>query len=225
MLWVMNSFPRKITSLILKVVIVVTATSGVVIQYVLDPRDMLFFTAQSNLWIAVACLAGIILILTHAPVQRWLFSVKLALTVAITLTGIIYCTVLAPFMGAKAYTPQAVLLHVVVPVAAVADFLVYDCCVGYRKWECLTVTIPPLCYLIFAGVGYLQNWDFGYGGHNYPYFFLNWGNPAGAFGFSAEFPFIGVCYYILILLALVIGLGALYIAIANRLAHRQQKNK
>lgn len=214
---------RKITSLVLKSIIVLSAAIGVAIQIVLDVRDALFFTIQSNVWMGATCLVGIVLMLSKARVQKWMYSIKLIFTVSITLTGVVYCSILAPFMGSKAYTLASVLLHVLVPIAAIADFFVYDCRVEYKKWECLTVTVPPLYYLAFAAVGYVQNWDFGYGGQNYPYFFLNWGSPAGAFGFLAEFPYMGVFYYVLILLLFVVGTGALYVWLANRLTRRAAK--
>ena len=222
----MNTFKamtRKITSLVLKFIIALSATIGVVIQIASDSREWLFFTIQSNIWIGVTCIVGIVLIICKAHIKKWMYSVKLIFTVSITLTGVVYCAILAPFLGDKAYTVVSVLLHVVVPIAAIADFVVYDCCVEYKRWECLTATIPPLYYLIFSTVGYIQNWSFGYGGHNYPYFFLNWGGPAGAFGFLNEFPYMGVFYYVLVLLLFVVGMGALYVLIANRLTRKALK--
>lgn len=206
---------RKIVSLVLKAIIVLSAVTGVIMQATHSSTNLLFFTLQSNIWIAVTCLVGIVLILIKKPLAKWMYSVKLIFTVSITLTGVVFCTMLAPLLGNLAYTIDSVLLHVVTPVASIADFFVYDTKATYRKWECLTVTIPPFYYLGFAGIGYVLNWDFGYGGLNYPYFFLNWGSPAGAFGFSTEAPYIGVVYYVLILLAFVIGIGALYIGLAK----------
>lgn len=211
---------RKITSLILKAIIVLSVTVGVIIHVVADARALLFFTTQSNLWIGATCLVGIVLMLLKTPLAHWMYSLKLIFTVSITLTGVVYCTMLAPWLGAEAYTFSSTLLHVVVPVVSVADFFVYDYPAEYKKWECLTVTIPPFYYLAFAGVGYAFNWDFGYGGQNYPYFFLNWGSPAGAFGFSDQSPYIGVFYYVLILLAFVVGIGALYVLLARLLRTR-----
>ena len=212
---------RKISSLILKSIVALSAIVGVTIQIILDSRDLLFFTIQSNIWIGATCIIGIALMLSKAPITNWMYSIKLIFTVSVTLTSVVYCTILAPFMGSKAYTFASTLLHVVGPIAAIADFFVYDCYHLYKKWECLAVTLPPLYYLVFAGIGYVLNWDFGYGGHNYPYFFLNWGSPAGAFGFSDEFPFIGVFYYVVILLVVVICIGSLYIFIANRTTRKK----
>ena len=207
---------RKITSLIIKSAIVLSVCTGVLIHVLADYRALLFFTTQSNVWIAVVCLVGIVLMLAKVPLKGWMYSVKLVFTVSITLTGVVYCTMLAPFIGAEAYTFSSTLLHVVVPVLSIVDFFLFDC-YAYKKWECLTVTVPPFYYLIFAGIGYALNWDFGYGGQNYPYFFLNWGSPAGAFGFSSESPYIGVFYYVLILLAFVVGVGVLFAWLARRI--------
>ena len=214
---------RKIVSLVLKFIIVLSATIGVGIQIVSDHREWLFFTIQSNIWIGVTCFVGIVLLLSKAQIKKWMYSVKLVFTVSITLTGVVYCTMLAPFLGSKAYTFVSILLHVVVPISSIADFVVYDCRVEYKKWECLLVTVPPLYYLAFAAVGYLRNWEFGYGGHNYPYFFLDWGGPAGTFGIVNKFPYMGVFYYVLILLFFVVGIGALYAFIANRLTRKSLK--
>ena len=214
---------RKITSLILKSIVVLAAGVGVITHAVADYRALLFFTSQSNIWIGATCLVGLVLMLFKAPLKNWMYSLKLIFTVSITLTGVVYCSMLAPALGAQAYTFTSTLLHVVVPVAAVADFFVYDFPCAYKKWECLTVTIPPFYYLIFAGIGFARNWDFGYGGQNYPYFFLDWGSPAGAFGFCSEVPFMGVFYYVVILLMFVVGVGALYILLANLIRRKHQK--
>ena len=210
---------KKVTSLILKSIVVVFSIVGVILSVIENWRTLLFFTIQSNVWICVACVVGIVLMLLKKPVKIWMYSIKLIFTVSITLTGVVYCTLLAPMLGALAYSFSNTVLHVVVPVAAVADFFVYDS-VEYKKWECLVVTIPPFYYLGFAGVGYALNWNFVYG-TNYPYFFLNWGSPAGAFGFSNEAPFMGVVYYVLILLVFVVGVAALYIWLARIIQRKQ----
>ncbi|MCH5156823.1 MAG: Pr6Pr family membrane protein [Clostridiales bacterium] len=213
---------KKITSLILKTIVILSATVGVVLQVVEASAAILYFTIQSNIWICTICIAGLVLILINKPMRGWMYSLKLVFTVSITLTGVVYCSMLAPFLGDQAYSLSNTLLHVIVPIASVADFLVYDS-VQYRKWECVTATIPPFYYLGFAGVGYALNWQF-LDGHNYPYFFLDWGSPAGAFGFASESPYMGVFYYVLILLAFVIGVGALYIFLA-KLLYRKQAQK
>ena len=205
---------RKITSLILKTIIVLSASYGIFLSLSSAPATILYFTIQSNIWIGAACLAGIVLMIKKAEIKRWMYTVKLIFTVSITLTGVVYCVLLAPISGAGAYSPVSVLTHVIVPAASVLDFAVYDYPNLYKKRECLLATIPPFYYLAFAGVGYALGWDFN-NGEKYPYFFLNWGSPAGAFGFSEESPYIGVVYYVMIMVVFVIAVGALYILLAH----------
>lgn len=85
------------------------------------------------------------------------------------------------------------------------------------------VVVPPLLYAVYAGIGYIAGWEFMEGIH-YPYFFLNWGSPAGAFGFTDGLPYMGTAWWILLLLLFLIGVGRLYLAllgIIKRLVGRQ----
>ena len=205
---------RKITSLILKIIVVLSASYGTFLAVTSAPATILYFTIQSNIWICVTCLVGLVLMIKKAEIKKWMYTVKLIFTVSITLTGVVYCVMLAPLNGDAAYTPVNVLTHVIVPAVSVLDFAVYDYPAVYKKRECLLATIPPFYYLAFAGIGYALDWDFN-NGENYPYFFLNWGSPAGAFGFADEFPYIGVVYYVMIMVMFVIAVGALYILLAH----------
>ena len=76
--------------------------------------------------------------------------------------------------------------------------------------------IPPLLYAIYAAIGFVNGWEFSKG-KNYPYFFLNWGSPAGAFGFSDELPFMGCAWWIIAILIFLLGIGYLYLRILDRL--------
>ena len=214
---------RKIISIVLKSIVAAASIVGVVLSLVGSASDALFFTIQSNIWIGITCIVALVFMFAKVQIKQWMYTVKLMFTVSITLTGVVFCTMLAPLLGNQAYTFSSILLHVLVPVASVADFFVYDYTGEFKKWECLLVTVPPFYYLGFAGIGYVCKWNFGYGGQNYPYFFLNWGSPAGAFGFSSEFPFMGVFYYILILLAFVVGIGVLYIFFASIIRRKMEK--
>jgi hypothetical protein len=78
------------------------------------------------------------------------------------------------------------------------------------------VVIPPVLYAIYAGIGYVNGWQFAEG-INYPYFFLNWGSEAGAFGFTNALPFMGSAWWILVLLIFLIAVGYGYLAIADRI--------
>ena len=211
---------RNKISVILKLVVVVCAVWGVLLcvasgadSFMGSWNALKFFTIQSNIWVALAEACGVVTILKKKTPSKICNIIKLMVTVAITLTGFVFCFILAPtFPGA--WILANVLTHVIVPIASVLDFLVYDAQFAYQKKWCFTAAILPVYYVIFAAYGYAQNWEF-MPGVNYPYFFLNWGSPAGVFGFCKGLPFIGVGYWILIGFVFVTLVALLYIALAN----------
>ena len=77
-------------------------------------------------------------------------------------------------------------------------------------------------YAIYAGIGYVKGWEFSRG-TNYPYFFLNWGSPAGAFGFISELPFMGTAWWILTLFVFLILVGLCYLSLAESIGNRITK--
>ena len=215
----MNS---KAVSVCLKLITIVSAVLGTLISALAGRRAFMggntvfmYFTIQSNIAVAVIALIGLcFLLLKKRPGRVW-DVIELVGTVAITLTGVVFCFVLAPTLGDKAWNFQNILTHVVVPVAAIADFFVMAKEYDIKKRSVLWVVVPPILYAIYAGIGYVQGWEFA-PGYNYPYFFLNWGSPAGAFGFSSELPFMGCVWWILLLLIFLIIIGYCYLALADR---------
>ncbi len=221
---------RKILSLILKITVFVSAAAGTFLSYYAGrnsfmggKRVFMFFTIQSNIAIAIICAVGFFLMLKKAEIGRVWYTIKFVGTVSITLTGVVFAFVLAPTLKAGAWNIQNTLTHLVVPVAAVADFFVMSI-VRIKKINALFVIIPPIIYAVYAGIGYVNNWQF-IEGINYPYFFLNWGSKAGAFGFSDELPFMGCAWWILVLLVFLIAVGLLYLVIGDRIARRYSGNR
>ncbi len=212
---------QKCISYVLKTIVVLSACIGTLMSY-LAGRDsfmggsvvFMYFTIQSNIAIAIICAIGFCFLLRGKEIGKKWYAVKFVGTVAITLTGLVFGFVLAPTLGADAWNVQNTLTHLVVPVAAVADFFVTSTVNTIRKRNVVLVTIPPILYAIYAGIGYVKGWQFA-AGYNYPYFFLNWGSEAGAFGFTNELPFMGTAWWILLLLILLIGVGYGYLAIAD----------
>lgn len=209
----------KVISLILKAIVVFCAVSGVTRCLFSDSgsfmgglRMLLYFTIQSNIAIAVICCIGGVLLLSGRKIpDRW-YIIKFVGTIAITLTGAVFCFVLAPTMGGNVWNMVNLFTHVIVPIVSVADFFVSGIDADIPRSKVGYVLLPPLVYVCFAGVGYVRGWNFSHGA-NYPYFFLDWGNQAGAFGFSSEFPFMGCMWWIMILSVLIILVGLLYLQI------------
>ena len=214
----------KRLSCILKTIVIIAAVIGIFKSafagkdsFMGGPHVFMFFTIQSNIAIALICIIGLMKLVKGKTIPDWWYVLKFVGTVSITLTGMVFCFVLAPTLGEWAWGLANVLTHVVVPLAAVADFFVTGVYGTIETRNVLYVTLPPLAYAVYAGIGYIAGWQF-LEGINYPYFFLNWGSPAGAFGFTSEgLPYMGVVWWILALLLFLILVGYLYLHILDRL--------
>ncbi len=226
----MNTEPkiRKCLSIILKLVTVISALTGTFLSayagrnsFMGGSRVFMYFTIQSNIAIAIICAIGLVLLLGRKDIRGAGYVIKFVGTVSITLTGVVFAVLLAPLLGTNAWNIQNTLTHLVVPVAAIADFFVVTGAEDIRRRDVIYVIIPPILYAIYAGIGYVQGWEFATG-VNYPYFFLNWGSPAGAFGFSKELPFLGTVWWIILLLLFLIGVGHLYLTIVKRINHEEK---
>ncbi len=55
------------------------------------------------------------------------------------------------------------------------------------------------------------------------YFFLNWGSPAGAFGFTDELSYMGSAWWIPALFVFLIIVGFVYLAIAERIGRKPMR--
>ena len=221
------SLKSKLVSYILKTIIIISAVVGTLMSsgagkraFMGGSRVFMYYTIQSNIAIAAICLIGAVLMLRRQAVPNWWYTVKFVGTVAITLTGVVYCTMLAPLLGGYAWRLNNVLTHVVVPIAAIIDFFVTGVGGAVPRRSVFLVTIPPAAYAVYAGIGYIAGWEFS-DGANYPYFFLNWGSPAGAFGFTKELPFMGCVWWILAIFLFLIGIGWLYLALLDRINGRK----
>ncbi len=225
----MISQTRKTISYILKLTVVLSAVTGILMSafagrnsFMGGSRVFMYFTIQSNILIAIICAAGGFLLMRNKAVGKTWFVVKLVGTVSITLTGVVFAVLLVPVLGGNAWNVQNTLTHAVVPAAAVADFFVTASGSGIKRKSVVYVIIPPLLYTVYAGIGYIRGWDFS-GGRNYPYFFLNWGSPAGAFGLTKGLPYMGCVWWILLLLFFLIAVGWCYAAIADGSGRKQNR--
>ena len=225
--------PLNIVSILLQLLTASCMIAGITLTsqmgggFMAGGTAFLYFTVQSNLWIGATCgifaVLGIIQIFKYDfRIPHALHIIKYVFTVSITLTGIVFCCVLAPTMPGSFKSAANVLTHVIVPLAAVIDlFICRPPGIAYRHFA--FALIPPIYYLIFAGIGYALNWNFG-GGNNYPYFFLNWDSPAGAFGFSSEMPyFMGCVWWIILLIIFISGIALGYIALIRKLNKYEDK--
>lgn len=221
---------RRTISFALKAIIVIAAVVGVTLsalggneEFMGGGSEFMYFTIQSNIAIALTAIVGLILMILKKQHYAW-EVIKLVFTVSITLTGLVFCGMLAPFMGLAAFRANNILTHMVVPLSAIADFFVEEKLKPLRKRDSWYVVLPPIAYVIYAGIGFALNWEFAKD-QNYPYYFLNWGSEAGAFGFAKgePYPTLGCVYYIIFLAAIVAGIGILYVVLGNK-ANKKKAN-
>lgn len=220
---------RKTISCVLKLVVILSAAVGTVLSayggrsaFMGGSKVFMYFTIQSNIAIALICAVGAVLLMRNRMISDTWYIVKFAGTVSITLTGVVFAVLLAPILGNAAWNVQNTLTHLVVPVAAVADFFVAASGAGIKRKSVIWVIVPPLLYVIYAAIAFVNGWEFARG-QNYPYFFLNWGSPAGAFGFTDKLPYLGCVWWILILLLFLIAVGCGYLALADRIGRKLDK--
>jgi hypothetical protein len=218
-------------SLITKSLIIIFAVLGLIVNLVNAEVDgyssaasrLLYFTNLSNIFVLVVAMTFLFLEIKRLKGGADLRGARMYLTklvsvVSITLTGVIFCAVLAP--GASnadynAWTFGNIIVHTVVPFLAILDFFIDSGNIKLNKKHNLFSLAPPLIYFLLCIALYLLNVDFGRG-DNFPYFFLNFGSPAGIFGFSEEFPYrIGTFYWVAFISAFVYSISLLYSFLHN----------
>ncbi len=222
---------RTAVSRWIKLLTVILAVTGIVLNFIYAERDgyshwsvrLLYFTAISNIWIAF-CFAAMLLrpyirrLEESECAGEYLYILRYVFTVSITLTGFIFFAVLAPGAGNadyNAWTLASFLTHLAVPILSIVDMFVDPYRVKLLKRHIAYTAVPPFIYLIFVSMLVILKVDFGRG-DPYPYIFFNYYSPAGFFGFSDQMPYIfGSFYWIILMLALVLGVGSLYRRLYN----------
>lgn len=207
---------KSIIKIVIKAALVTVGTLGIVLtaqstDFMGGGSVFFFFTVQSNIFIMLMALIFlvnevVVLITKKSFINQALLHIKYTATVAITITFLVFFTMLAPLMGVdyllsfKNYS-----LHAIVPILAIVDFFLFDKDIQLTYKSSLLATMPPICYVIFVYVGAIFKIQYAKDLY-YPYFFLN----IDTNGFFFEKGTMGVIPWIIILLGFIIGLGCLY---------------
>lgn len=169
-----------------------------------------FFTVQSNIFVIAMALLFLaneimLLIAKKSFINQVLLHIKYVATVAITVTFLVFFTMLAPLMGVDYLLSfNNFSLHAIVPILAIIDFILFDTDIQLTYKKSLIATIAPISYVIFVYVGSIFKLQYSDNLY-YPYFFLDYETN----GFFLEKGF-GVIPWVIILLAGICGLGFLY---------------
>ncbi len=220
---------RKNISITLKIGVIATSLGGVLLSLFTAQRDgyshwarrLLYFTAQSNIWIGVTTL--FVLLFSFTPQDekrtRFLYTLRFIFTVSITMTALVFCGLLAPFAQQydfSVFTLSSLFTHLLSPLFAVADFFVDRQPFPLTKRAVALSALPPVLYFSLSFVLEFFNVDFGKG-TPYPYFFMNFRSPVGVFGFSRQPPFVmGTFYWFLFFPALLFAIAFLYRFLYNK---------
>lgn len=195
-------------SALLKATIVGFAVYGVAETFIApEVLPLRYFTIQSN--IMAACLTAYLLFadLRGSTVPGSARYLRGAALLAISVTGIVYHALLVPPEGMSF---QSHVLHTIVPVAFVADWLLFDRKGGFRLSHIPIWVAYPLAYVVVTLLLALVD---GF----YPYPFMD----------AAELGYGGVLINIIGLLMAFSLLGAVYVSLDRLLAegiafrHRQ----
>ena len=219
----------KIFQLLFRLAIIISAVLGLFAFF--NPygikMQFWFFTIQTNIFVAIIetilCVC-LILEMCGKPtklLQNKVFStIQLMVSFFITITGVIYCFVLAPAGIIFSNKPVSlmldvrnILLHVVVPVLSVVGYCIYSQKNFVSTKTAFIFLIYPFVYFLMVN---FRVWFGGspfYDGTLYPYFFID--PTIGNQGWGM------VAIYIAIIIIFFYALARLFIYINNKLAKKQ----
>ena len=207
---------KAITKILIKAALIIIGVLGIVLTalstaFMGGASVFFFFTVQSNIFIMLMALIFLInevvvLITNKGFINQTLLHIKYVATIAITITFIVFFTMLAPLMGVDYLLSfNNFSLHAIVPISAIVDFFLFDKDIKLTYKSSLLATISPICYVIFVYIGAIFKLKYSENLY-YPYFFLN----IDTNGFFFEKGTMGIIPWIIILLGAIIGLGCLY---------------
>ena len=124
---------KTITKILIKAALIIIGVLGIVLTalstaFMGGASVFFFFTVQSNIFIMLMALIFLInevvfLITNKSFINQTLLHIKYVATVAITVTFLVFFTMLAPLMGVDYLLSfNNFSLHAIVPILAILDF-------------------------------------------------------------------------------------------------------
>lgn len=211
-----RSTKNMLVSIVLKSVLIIVGLSGLAVNllsgsFMGNAIALLYFTIQSNITItAIVAVFLVFEIIAYVKGKNYITNgwkiAKYAFTVAIMLTFLVFFVVLLPnaaFGSSYIFSYNNMSVHLLVPLLALADFLIFDKDIKFKKSEPLYGTAMPIYYLIFSLICSVCGVKFGTADMHVPYFFLDY-KKLGWFSFENG---MGVVYWVILLTGVVIGIG------------------
>lgn len=145
---------------------------------------LIFYTIQSNflcfIFFAVLIIKNVYELINKGVKgsTSFIFHIKGAVTLSITVTFIIYHFILVPrFIHSSAnysiFNWQNILVHYFVPIAVLLDWLIFDEKLNFRWFDPILWLVFPVFYLIFVLLRAKLGSAIAIVKSNYPYFFID----------------------------------------------------
>ena len=206
-----------IIRILLRSALIIVGILGIILTFLTSEfmggwHIFLYFTVQSNIWIMAITsyfLVNDFLELFHKKtyVSQFVLYLKYIFTIAITITFIVFFTMLAPIVGMDYFLSyNNFSLHGIVPILAIVDFFIFCTDIKLTPLKSLLGDSTPLYYLAFVYIGVPLNFRYGEN-LKFPYFFLNY-EKYGWFNITSEG--LGVFYWIIIFIICASGLCLLF---------------
>lgn len=206
---------KRRISLIYRIVLIICGIYGLYLNFTgLNGNAyklLHYFTILSNVLVV---LFFIFLIVNHYRNKEYL-HIKGAITMSITITFLVFHFMLRPTMfnmigtDYSPYSAANLLLHYVVPLMTILDWILFDTKGEYKAYDPLLWLIIPTAYYVFSTINGIFGYTFINGSH-YPYFFIDYDSLG----------LLGVLRYVLLILVAFIILGYIYYIIDRMLSKK-----
>ena len=185
-------------------------------------RRLLYYTAQSNLWLSLSLFICFFLKLKSNLTKQSksvLFLIKYVYTVSITVTGLVFCTLLAP-LAPKSYNVwslSGIVTHVFTPILAIISLFFTPPACKIEKKHCFIAMLPSLLYFIVVLILSVLSFDFGRG-DKFVYFFLDFTSFSSIWrvNLNSSPPLLGSFYWLIILLLTILSIALLLRKLVNK---------
>ncbi|MBR4514851.1 MAG: hypothetical protein IKO61_08215 [Lachnospiraceae bacterium] len=215
----MDRNKRDLITLILNILIAVCGTIGFVIMMVINSSatgltadglaNFKFYTVLSNVLCTVVAYAWLVWYIvkgrsSDGGCSKAMGMAKLMTAAAVGVTFMTIAAFLGPIYGhSLLYKGSNLWFHLIVPLIAMAEFLVFDTRVEFGVKHCLLSVIPTIAYGLFYLINLLVNGVGEWPDTNDWYGFVNWGLP------------VGMCIFAGIIL-ITFGIAAALVAIRKK---------
>ena len=208
---------KTLSKIIIKAAIIIVGILGIIFttfstSFMSRGSVFLFFTVQSNIamiLMAIVFLINDILIAfkKNGFINQPLLFLKYISTVAVTITFIVFFTMLIPSLPLSyVLSFNNFSLHLIVPVLAIIDFFLFDTEIDLTLLKSLFGVSMPIYYIFFVYIGVHYGFDYNGKGLKFPYFFMDYESN----GWFFEKGTMGVIMWVLILSIGIIGLCLLF---------------